>query len=298
MEAAPDTAPSEAEVAAYAAPLLAALPCVCVKCSSIATPVTPAAASSVTAECAARFLRICSGDCAKAAHVLTAHVQWRQSFGVDALMAEPEETSYARARAIQPIFPMGMHSRRSRGGHAIYILRVGHAMPSAGRAANVFGTESGVDAWLKYHVWCNERCLQAHPQKLVIWDLDNLSRAQLANTDSLRLLRRLISIDIQNYPLSITKVLVVNSPYILQTVWPAVAAMMDEATLSKVRLLGRVEEPEVAAALREEVHEVDLPAYLGGGFDGPTPLGLALPEAAPGAERSAGDGTWREYFFG
>ena len=117
MEAAPDTAPSEAEVAAYAAPLLAALPCVCVKCSSIATPVTPAAASSVTAECAARFLRICSGDCAKAAHVLTAHVQWRQSFGVDALMAEPEETSYARARAIQQEPEGTQRDSRSEASH-------------------------------------------------------------------------------------------------------------------------------------------------------------------------------------
>ena len=84
---------------------------------------------------ASRFLRVCGGNQSKAAHVLTKSLLWRRDFGVDALMAEPLETSEARALAIQPIFPMGVHSRRSRGGHAIYILRVGYAVPSAGRAS-------------------------------------------------------------------------------------------------------------------------------------------------------------------
>ena len=307
------------------ASLLASLPCKCAKCA--AAPLSIGDPDTIHPSAPARFLAVCGGDVAKAAHVLSVSLAWRLTFGVDTLMYEPSDVSEARARAIQPVFPMGVHSRRSRGGHPIYIMRVGYAVPSAGNEPNVFNGESGVDAWLKYHVHCNETCLAVHDQKLVVWDLANLSRAQMTNTDSLRLLRRLINVDIKNYPLTVHKVLVVNAPRLLYTIWPAVEAMMDEATLSRLQVLGYLSEPQVRAALLAEVADEDLPDFLGGTFDGPLPVGLDVPHDAsaaaaeswsewmglgswsadeapadgeqPSSKDSAQEsGTWREYFLG
>lgn len=284
--------------------LLAALPCTCEKCAAASSSLTTSLPSASEAA-ASRFLTVCGHDVAKAAHVLTTSLIWRASFGVDALMAEPQEITEGRAQAVSPVFPMGVHSRRSRRGHAIYILRAGYAVPSAGRAPDVFRGEDGAQAWLRYHVHCNERCLAASEQKLVVWDLHNLSRAQLLDPDSLRLIARLVKIDVRNYPLTLHKCLLVNSPAWLHTLWPAIAAMLDEQSLRRVRVLGRVEEAEVKAALREEVDDDDLPVYLGGRYDGPTPLGLALAADGGGGSGGAADAGgagagsgWYDYLFG
>jgi hypothetical protein len=126
--------------------LLASLPCQCAKCAELQVDV---ALRRMPREAALRFLLGCDGDQAKAAHVLTSSLAWRVDFGVDELMAEPAEVFEARARAVQPYCPMGVHSRQSRWGHAVYILRVGYAIPSASRTANVFGSESGFEAGMR-----------------------------------------------------------------------------------------------------------------------------------------------------
>ena len=275
--------------------LLAALPCRCDKCICEGDAARNTV-SNVSHDTAVRFLRSCKGNLPKAAHKLTSTCLWRRAFGADRLLEEPVGVAEARAQAVQPFFPMGVLTiQRSRSSDAVYILRAGHAEPAAGRVPNLFGGESGVDTWLRHHVRCNELCLAIHPQKLVIWDLDNLGRKQLTNVDTLRHLRRLIEIDVRHYPLTVRKVLVVNSPYSLQTIWPAIAAMMDADTLSRVQILGRVSEPEVRAALLAEMDEQALPDFLGGAFGGPLPAGLVLP--APDVQSTA-SGTWSEYIFG
>ena len=280
-----DDTPAEAAIDA----LLSSLPCKCNKCAEIAVPPT----DGISRDAASRFLQASYGDLNKSCHLLTSSCAWRNSFGVAQLMDEPPETTEARARALASVFPMGVHSRRTRAGHAIYILRVGYAVPSAGRATDLFRGESGVDAWLRHHVHCNEMCLRAKPQKLVLWDLANLGRAQMADPESFRLLRRHIQISIRHYPRTAWKVMLVNCPALLTTVWPAVAAMLDEATLAKVQLLGPHTSADVRQKLLAEVAEEDLPRYLGGTCEDAVPAGLHVEvEAAPAAA------TWREYFLG
>ena len=265
--------------------MLKCLPCRCTKCTACQIEVP-----DISYDAASRFLKACEGDMLKAAHKLTASLIWRFTYGVDRLLEEPQEISDGRSRAMEPVFPMGVHCRPSRHGHPIYILRAGHSVPAAGRTADLFGGESGEEVWIKHHVWCSERCLAVNPMKLVIWDLANLSSTQLGDTDTMSLLRRLINIDLRNYPLTIHRILVVNSPALLQTVWPAICAMLDLHTLSLLQLLGDVSDPEVQAALMEEIALEDLPGFLGGGYVGPLPLGLELPKPAEPV-------SWYDYFF-
>lgn len=265
--------------------MLRCLPCRCTKCTDcqIEVPV-------ISFDAASRFLKAWDGDMLKAAHKLTASLIWRFTYGVDRLMEEPHEISDGRSRAMEPVFPMGVHFRQSLRGHPIYIMRAGHSTPAEGRTADLFGGESGEEVWIKHHVWCSERCLAVSPMKLVIWDLANLSSTQLGDTDTMTLLKRLITIDLRNYPLTIHRILVVNSPALLQTAWPAICAMMDLHTLSLVQLLGDVNDPDVQAALMEEVALEDLPGFLGGGYVGPLPVGLELPKPAEPV-------SWYDYFF-
>jgi hypothetical protein len=143
-----------------------------------------------------------------------------------------------------------------------------------------------------------------HAQKLIIWDLANLSRELLCR-DALQLLHQVIENDRRHYPRTVHRVLVVNSPSVLQTVWPTIARWMDEVTLSRVSILGDARSGEARAALLAELADEDLPRYLGGSYDGPTPLGLSLTAPAAHEIRAPSDGSlepaagsWRDYARG
>ena len=97
-----------------------------------------------------------------------------------------------------------------------------------------------------------------------------------------------------NYPESMGKFYIINSPYLFSTVWSLVKGWLDEATVAKIHILGS----DYKKHLLEQVPADSLPKFLGGACE--CPGGCSLSDAGPwqGVKPKKvmvkADGTWTE----
>ena len=105
----------------------------------------------------------------------------------------------------------------------------------------------------------------APPQmRVVVLDLDGMDRSH-ARRDGLAVLRRAIEIDQRHFPETLHRFFIVNAPFLLKAVWALVAPWLDPHTQTKIQIFGAgLEASGAAAALRAEIDDENLPAFLGG----------------------------------
>lgn len=237
----------------------------------------PAAAASLNEEPrASRYLASSGGDPAKASHLLTSTLLWRREFGVDELGLRAQQRSTFVARCA---CPCGVLEHRDKAGRGVIVARLGFSDPTAASMANAVGDESGLDAWLRHLVWCNEVAMRAHSERILVLDLANLSRRHVG-TEALGALRRYIEIGQRHYPGSLHRCYIVHAPALLAAVWPSVKSYLSSSTAARVVITGSDTEA-VRTALLAEMAEADLPAFLGGSFwpaSGGVPVDPALRE--------------------
>ena len=241
------------------------VPCSCEKCQKTVTSMVTASAALVTEETAERYLRVNDGNQMKAAHRLTKSLVWRSQFIDDNLC---DDLALARSAAVARFCPSVLHDRQDRQGHAIKVIRLGMADPSAADLPDVFRGESAQVAFLRHHVWLNEKATlgadqqPGNKQRLSIIDLTNLSLRHLQRSP-MRVLRAMIESDGRHYPGLLFRCYVVNAGVLLQMVWPLIKSWLDEQTLSRVRVLGSMSDPANRAVICEDIAEADLPPFLG-----------------------------------
>ena len=225
------------------------LPCGCERCieALAAAPKVGLVLSELptsSPDAVRRFLRGCKGDPAKAAHVLTTSYLWRHEFGADQLREDPDGSAAERTEVLGRIYPSTLYDRRDREGRVLWIERTGLCDPAVAWASAVFRGEDGPTAWLRNHVRLNELAGQVHPQRVVIMDMHNAGKGHLCKA-GMELIKRMIQIDQRNYPESLHRLFIVNTPWLLHASYAVIARWMDPVTASKIQVLGSVAEPEV-----------------------------------------------------
>ena len=252
------------------AALAALLPCRCSRCADAlqSVPKVCIALESLPESVVRRFLRGCKGDTDKAAHVLTTSYLWRDAFGVDALREDPDGSAAARAQVMQRLYPSVLYDRPDRDGRVVWIERTGLCDPTFSWSTdNFFGDETGPEAWLRCHVRLNEKAGEAHEQRVVVMDMYNAGKHHLCKA-GLDLIKGMIQVDQRNYPETLHRLYIVNTPWLLHASYSMVSRWMDPVTASKIQVLGPVEDEAVHAALLETIALDDLPRFLGGARNG------------------------------
>ena len=117
----------------------------------------------------------------------------------------------------------------------------------------------GPEKLMKYHIYVNEQCMKISSQRVVLFDMEGMSRHHL-DRRGLAILKQFIEIDQRHYPETLHKLYIVNAPRLLWVGYKIVEPWLDPATAAKVEILGA----NYQAILREKIGVENLPESLGG----------------------------------
>lgn len=209
-----------------------------------------------------RFLRARGKDLELASQMYSNHWNWRKSFGTDTIIYDfdfPE-----RDRVVE-VYPCGYH-KTGKNGHPLYIERVGHLDVDALLNCTT------VDRYIRYHVQGYEDMLQHKlpacslaygkpvTQSMTILDLDGISMSFLLSGKNQELLKRVISLDQDNYPECLHKMFVVNAPRMFTMAYSVIKGFIDPVTREKIQIFGST----FIGELEKHIDINDIPSFLGG----------------------------------
>ena len=222
-----------------------------------------------------RFLRARGGRRGAAEALWRAHVAWRASFGVDALVEGPPSPELALCRKW---WPVGALAGRDRDGAPVDYHRLGAAdLPGLER-------EVGRAAFLEFVAVLNEECFAGfraastdgavHASGSVIMDMDGLGLRHLRAIPGALAALRLAE---PNYPERLKRIFIVRAPPAFHAVYRALRPALNAGSADKVRVL---DDGEAYDALLAHMPAATIPAELGGAGDashiprgGPVPVG-------------------------
>jgi len=185
------------------------------------------------------------------------HVQWRKDLDVANIVFTVEERE-----KIFKLYPKGPHGF-DRDFRPVYIERLGKIDVPA------LVQEVGVPRLLQYTaVECEEMVHQRFSaaaklrgryidKTTTILDLNGL-RAGMITREVYAVIRQLIALSAQNYPETMGRVFVVNSPMFIRGVWGFMRGWLDKDTQAKVRF------DSSTKCLDEVMDRALLPDFLGG----------------------------------
>jgi hypothetical protein len=212
-----------------------------------------------------RFLAAAAHELGKARHLLTSSLLWRAE---TAVLSGTTTTRAARHAVVDQHYTMGLlHGGRvrDRGGRPIWIERTGLSDYNVVTAnQSVFQDETIEETFLRAHADLYRRAQRLHTQRLFIYDMRELSTYHVTTT-AMGIIRSMADLDQRNFPGTLYKVLVVNTPLIFQAAFALVSYMLDEETTAKVHVVGYpLDDAEALNTLLEEIDANVLPAFLGG----------------------------------
>lgn len=208
-----------------------------------------------------RFVRARQHDITRATEMFFNHLQWREANGMDTIM---EEFFFDERDAFLTLYPQGYHMT-DKVGRPIYIQHLGQINVKA------LQTVTTVERMVKYHVQEYERALKyifpacskvAHchiDQTLTILDLKGVGLRHLTG-DVKRILSLITRVDQDNYPETLGKTIIINSPSVFKMIWGIVKPMLDVRTQKKIEVAPTDFLPVVLKYADAEC----IPEYLGG----------------------------------
>jgi len=209
-----------------------------------------------------RFLRARQLDLELATTMYMNHRHWRTSFETDTIIWDYDFPE--RDRVLQ-VYPCGYH-KTGRTGHPIYIERVGQLDVDALLQITT------VDRYIRYHVQAYEDMLMHKlpacslaaqkpvSQSMTILDLDGISMSFLLSSNNQELLKRVISLDQDNYPECLHKMFVVNAPRMFTMAYSLIKNFIDPVTREKIQIFGS----SFISELEKHIDIHDIPTFLGG----------------------------------
>ncbi|KAJ2556530.1 hypothetical protein EV175_001943 [Coemansia sp. RSA 1933] len=163
-------------------------------------------------------------------------------------------------------FGGGCWHKRDKGGHPIYIERVGLV-----DLKNLFHTCTPTEI-ISFHLDMQEflnrslfkECSQLAGkdiyQQTVIFDMDGLSIGMVTHLQAINILREMLSKDQIRYPEYQHRTFIVNAPAIFLTLWKLIKGWLDPRAIDKIHILGKND----VGDLLEHISAESLPAFLGG----------------------------------
>jgi len=208
-----------------------------------------------------RFVRARQHDITRASEMFFNHLQWREANGMDTIM---EDFYFDERDAFLTLYPQGYHMT-DKVGRPIYIQHLGQINVKA------LQTVTTVERMVKYHIQEYERALKyifpacskvAHrhiDQTLTILDLKGVGLRHLTG-DVKRILSLITRVDQDNYPETLGKTIIINSPSVFKMIWGIVKPMLDVRTQKKIEVAPSDFLPVVLKYADAEC----IPEYLGG----------------------------------
>ena len=187
-----------------------------------------------------RYLRANDFDCDKAISHMTSNMAWRVEKGVDGLMAQdPESILGCPMRDVTAVFPH-WHSGYDKTGRPVLYKQ--YAKFDVAKLK----TMSGVDNIARYHIWEQEQCMKlcykrSHQDSRIVetttgvLDLEGMRLGQVTS-DFTALIKVLAQIDQAQYPETMGKMFIINTPAAFPFVWKMVKSFLDPNTAAKISI--------------------------------------------------------------
>eukprot|EP00002_Diphylleia_rotans_P040289 TRINITY_DN9513_c0_g1_i2.p1 TRINITY_DN9513_c0_g1~~TRINITY_DN9513_c0_g1_i2.p1 ORF type:complete len:277 (+),score=62.16 TRINITY_DN9513_c0_g1_i2:51-881(+) len=208
-----------------------------------------------------RFLRARGFDEAKGTSLLQNHIAFYEENDLDNIFKRVESSK--SFEALKTFIPACYH-KCDTAGSPVYVDRLGAIDPKG-----VLRRFSEAEV-LDYHLYLNETGRRLRKERsealgkkietsISIYDVKGLG-IQHSYKPGLDLLRKSIAMDERNYPETMRKIYVVNTPTIFNMLWGIVKPWLNPVTLAKIEILGY----QYKEKLIEEIGEENLPVEYGG----------------------------------
>lgn len=203
-----------------------------------------------------KFLVARKYDFKASKEMLVKHVAWRKE-------KQPTDELYF-PESMAEDYPVGYGDGVDKEGNLLYFERPGNGGKCHPKH---FVEKNGLDVIGKWHIASVEtgrKRMEASnyesPRVTMVIDLLNLGDC---GTSMIKFARLLASIDQDNYPEQLARMIIINAPSFFQTVWRLVRLAIDDRTKDKIRLVGK----DFKEALLELIDEEYLPTFCGGSND-------------------------------
>ena len=217
-------------------------------------------------------------DLGKALQMYRAHIDWRreQGIGLDDEVHHQHLGPVARKLVdvyvfpelarVKKAYPHAYH-KTDKSGRMVYYDCAGKLDVKA-----LLGV-STIERLTEWFIWelemtqhvrlpsCSLAAGRYMPDFLVVLDLDGFSIASF-NADARRFLGMITKLCSDNYPETMSQMVIVNTPWVFRTVWAFVAPMLNQRTREKISMLGGLR--DFRPVLLKLIDAQSLPTFLGG----------------------------------
>ncbi|KAF2356884.1 CRAL-TRIO lipid binding domain [Trinorchestia longiramus] len=234
-----------------------------------------------------RFLRARDFHLEKSREMLSQSLLWRKRNQVDKIISD-----YQPSEVLSQYFPGGWHYS-DKDGRPLFLLRLGQMdvkglVKSVGEEGLLRHTLAICEEGLRL----TEEATRQHGRPITTWtllvDLEGLNMRHLWRP-GIKTLLTIIELVENNYPETMSQVLIIRAPRVFPILWTLVSTFIDEHTRSKFLFYGGNDYQE-AGGLVDYMSDDYIPEFLGGkcqslvGEGGLVPKNLYL----PGEEIEAG----------
>ncbi|CAM9761691.1 unnamed protein product, partial [Ectocarpus fasciculatus] len=213
-----------------------------------------------------RYLRANAFDVARAAEHIERNVQWRRDMNVHKIcQMQPHEILGCDMKDFTSLFPH-WHCGYDKHRRPVLYKQYG------GFECTELLKLTTVDAISKYHVWEQEACMRlCMLQSLksgylvetitAVIDVAGMHMRQV-DANFMAIVKSIANIDQAQYPETLGRFYIINTPYVFPVVWRMVKAFLDPVVASKIHIISRRAEWE--PALLEFIGAENLSQTYGG----------------------------------
>lgn len=213
-----------------------------------------------------RYLRANAFDVARAAEHITRNIEWRREHSVGKLCTmQPEEILKCDMPRFAALFPH-WHCGYDRQRRPVLYKQYG------GFECTELLKMTTIEAVAQYHIWEQEACmrlcmLQSLRSGYLVETLTaviDVAGMQLRQVDSsfMAIVKAIANIDQAQYPETLGRFYIINTPYIFPMVWKMVKTFLDPVVASKIHIISKRSDWE--PALLDYIGAENLSATYGG----------------------------------
>ncbi|KAM7312137.1 SEC14-like protein 2 [Ixodes scapularis] len=212
-----------------------------------------------------RWLRARDFDVSKAESMLRQNQKWRRENNIDSLLE-----TFKIPEALKPFLSGGL-CNHDRDGHPIFIVRMGNT--DLRGLLRCLTKEQMLMVSLVYLEQCDAEA-RRQSEKLgrfvgtgtVLADYEHLSMSQVCSLEVIEFLRKLIGVYESNYPETLERCFIVNTPSFFPYAWKILRPFMSEKTAGKMQIFSYEGWKPV---LFQYVDPSAIPVHWGGTLMGP-----------------------------
>jgi len=198
-------------------------------------------------------------------------MKWRIKTRADKIIEEfPKSPYYEILRKYMPDSVSDMQPNkpnlfRTNDGQFVYLEKLGKIDPN-------ITSQIPMSELYRHHIWVNEMimeqiydCYKTTGKLTGAVVLEDIEGCSLEHRKALSIIEDWSKIDNDNYPETLRKVIIVNTPSVFNMLWAAMGLFWDENTKSKFNFFGSID--EALPLIKSYIEPNSLPKHYGGTVD-------------------------------